>query len=620
MLFSKLARRAFGPWHPSARLPVWYDPAYRLPLARHEPRAGIELRRADLVAWYLQQRRVLARGAWRLPSRVSYGDLARVHEPAWLESLADPDVLARVFAVAPEEIIVDSLLESVRLAAGGTLAATREALARRGPTLNLLGGFHHAFPGRGGGFCAVNDVAVAVAVVRAEGFAGQVCVVDLDAHPPDGTAACLLGDSPARDAKVWIGSLSAAQWDDLPAGVDETVLAVGAGDAVYLAALDALLARMPRPELCFVLAGGDVLAGDPLGRLGLSLGGVRERDRSVARALANAGAASVWLPGGGYHDDAWKVLAGTALVLAGLGTRPIAEHVDPMDERFVRVSDHLAPERLRGGKKAAAAAADDWRLSAEDVEDILGVQRAAPRRLLGYYSIEGLEYAMHAYGLLAHVERLGYRELRVELDEASSGGDRARLFGSSGGEEHLLIECALERKWLAAPIDAEVLYVHWLTLRDPRATFRDGRAALPGQEVPGLGVAREIILMLERMAHRLGLRALAYRPAWYHTAYPARHLGRFAEPGRQGRFEAMLRDFGEQDSPAAAPAAAADPAPVRRIEVAAASRAMAEGRVRRNGERYDWEPDVMVRWLEGAAPDDASDIARARAASRFEMV
>jgi acetoin utilization deacetylase AcuC-like enzyme len=587
-----LARRALARLAPRAHLPVWYHADYRLPLSRQTPRAGIELRRADLVAWYLEQRGVLAAGAWRQPTRVSYGDLARVHTPGWLEALSDPATLARVFAVAPEEIVVDSMLESVRLACGGTLAAAREALERRGPTLNLLGGFHHAYPGRGGGFCAVNDVAVAVAALRAERFAGQVCVIDLDAHPPDGTAACL-----ADDPAAWVGSLSAAEWDELPSVVDETVLPPGSGNAVYLAALAALLVRMPRPELVFVLAGGDVLAGDALGRLGLSLGGARERDLIVARALANV--ASVWLPGGGYHVDAWKVLAGSALALSGRGRAPIALDVDPMDERFASISDLLAPERLAG---VTTAKPGTWTLTAEDLDDALGVPSVHDRRLLGYYSAAGLEYALHQYGLLAHLERLGYTDLSARIDAAASGGDRARLFGRAAGEEHLLMECALERRALPEPVAAEVLYVHWLTLRDPRSRFRRGRQALPGQDVPGLGLAREVTLMLERMAHRLGLVAVAYRPAWFHTAWPTRDLGRFADPTRQGRFEAMLRDFAALG-----------------LGFVDASRAVAEGRVRENGAVYVWEPDVMVRWLAPPASDDTKLVAAARERTRFTV-
>jgi len=104
------------------------------------------------------------------------------------------------------------------------------------------------------------------------------------------------------------------------------------------------------------------------------------------------------------------------------------------------------------------------------------------------------------------------------------------------------------------------------------------------------------------MAHRLGLRAVAYRPAWFHTAWPTRDLGRFADATRQGRFEAMLRDL-----------AAAG------LSFAEMSRAAAEGLVLENDAPYTWEPDVMVRWLEAPPDDDAERVAAAREHTRYTL-
>src|SRR5205814_8658958 len=188
-----------------------------------------------------------------------------------------------------------------------------------GPALNRLGGFHHAAPDRGAGLCAVNGLAVALAVARKNGFDGRVAVLDLDAHPPDGTAECL-----RSDPKKWIGSISGAGWAGLD-GVDEVVLP-GAGDGAYLSALSELLSRMERPRLAFVLAGGDVLDGDKLGKLRLTLDGARRRDLAVASALR--GIPSAWLPAGGYSDRAWKLLAGTALALTERSRRVVPDR-DP---------------------------------------------------------------------------------------------------------------------------------------------------------------------------------------------------------------------------------------------------------------------------------------------------
>jgi acetoin utilization deacetylase AcuC-like enzyme len=573
------ARSRFFP----ADLPVYYSPAYRLPLSRSSPRAGIELRRADLVTWYLEQRGILNRESWRQPRRARYAELALVHTAEWLEKLSEPSVLARVFAVDAAEINPDALLESVRLGVGATVDAARVARGRRSAAVNLLGGFHHAFPESGGGFCLVNDIAVAIAVMRREGLTGSVVVLDLDAHPPDGTAACVEND---RD--VWIGSLSASDWGPLGSGVDESVLPTGSGDELYLAQLAALLNRMPWPELAFVIAGGDVLAGDALGKLGLSLAGVRRRDRMVAQALR--GIPSVWLPGGGYHGDSWRVLAGSVLELAGRERHEIRSDVDPLGERFDAVADGLVPERLRG---RASTVSGEWSLSADDVADLFGPP-AAPQRLLGYYSAEGMEYALHAYGVLATVERLGYYDLRVALDRAASGGERVRLLGRAVGRQHTLIECVLEKQ-------QDLLYVHWLTLRDPRARFRSERIPLPGQDVPDLDLAHEAVELLARMAVRLKLAGVAYRPAYFHTAFPAREAYRFVDGKRQGRFLALLDAMERQELP-----------------MHEVSRALLDGRVTLNGAPYAWEADVMVHWLDDRSLD-ADDVAGEKAQSHFSL-
>ncbi|MGA9520662.1 MAG: histone deacetylase [Myxococcaceae bacterium] len=548
---------------PPPHLEVWYDEAYRMPLPSLEAAAGIEPRRVDFVLWFLLDRGVLQRDQVRTPPLITFEDLQRVHPPEYLEALHQPATLARIFGVDPSEIAVDPLLRSVRLGAGGTLEAARSSLARRGPSLNLHGGFHHARVAGGAGFCAVNDIAVAVQALRADGFDGQVVVLDFDAHPPDGTAECLRGDE-----KCWIGSLSGSRWDGLE-GVDEQVLPDRADDATYLAALEALLNRMPAPDLAFVVAGCDVLAGDRFGRLGLTKRGARRRDVLVAKALAGVGA--VWLPGGGYHPDAWRVLAGTALVLTGHPHRGIRKSYDPLMSRFVRVSGQLEPTDLHG----------DLELTFADLEQELFGRPPSNPRLLGFYTASGLEYALYRQGVLGHIQRLGYEKLRVDLD-AGDVGQRMRLLGQSDGREHVLIEVVVERQQRGHD---EVLFVNWLSLRNPRATFTPSRPQLPGQEVPGLGMGPEATALLGLMARRLGLSAVVFRPAWYHLAYVGRARYRFVDPERQGRFEALVRDLGK-------------------LPLLEATRALAEGRVRMNDEPYRWEASDMMYRLEPEEPTD----------------
>jgi hypothetical protein len=470
---------------------------------------------------------------------------------------------------------VDEVLTTVRLACGGTLAAARESLKTRVPALNLLGGFHHATPRTAAGNCPVNDVAVAIATVRAEGFAGRIVVLDLDAHPPDGLAACL-GHGP----DVWIGSLSGSDWGPLE-GVDETLLPEGCGDGAYLDALAALLGRMPRPKLAFVIAGGDVLARDRFGKLGLTLDGARARDLLVAAELEYV--PSVWIPGGGYSRGAWRVLAGTGMAV-GAGSRDvIPAKYDPIASRFERVSAELSPASLT----------ESGELSSEEIEEELGMRPRRQRVLLGFYTEAGVEQAFYRYGVFDHLERLGYRQLRAAFD-APGEGERLRILGQSGGEEHLLIEAVLERRRVAG-VDA--LYVHWLSLRNPRAQFSDRRPRLPGQDVPGLGLMSEIGTMLALMAARLGLGAVVFRPAHFHTAYAARRAFQFVAPDRQGRFEALLRDLGG-------------------VPLLEATNAIATGHVRLDGAPYAWEADEMVYWLR-EPPVEAGEVELERDRVRF---
>jgi hypothetical protein len=362
-------------------------------------------------------------------------------------------------------------------------------------------------------------------------------------------------------------------------GVDETVLPDRAGDGVYLRALEALLSRMPWGELAFVLAGGDVLLGDPLGTLGLSLAGCRERDLMVADALFRV--PSVWLPAGGYTRAAWRVLAGTGLALGIRSRVEIPRNYDPLAARFSSIAGSLAAHELGGGD-----------LAMDDVAGDLGLPTERRNLLLNFYSAEGLEFALHRYGVLGELKRKGYGPFRVEIHDEGVG-QSARLLDAPSGQP--LIEVVLERRKIG---DSPMLYVHWLALRNPRSRFSSDRPQLPGQEVPGLGLSREMTVLLLRMAVRLGLEGLALRPAAYHLAFSGRESLRFVDPARQGRFEKLMEAL-------------------QGMPLVAATSAVAEGRVLLDGKPYEWETDEMVGWAE-PRPDDRAAIDAEKARVKFE--
>jgi acetoin utilization deacetylase AcuC-like enzyme len=187
------------------------------------------------------------------------------------------------------------------LATAGTVAAARAALDE-GLGANLAGGTHHAFPDHGEGFCVLNDVAVAVRVLRREGLARRAAVVDLDVHQGNGTAHIF-----ADDPEVFTFSMHGAKnypLFKLRSSLD-VELADGTADEEYL---EALARHLPRvfahaPEVVFYLGGADPFAGDKLGRLSLSIAGLRRRDELVLGECRARGVPVVTVMSGGYAAD-----------------------------------------------------------------------------------------------------------------------------------------------------------------------------------------------------------------------------------------------------------------------------------------------------------------------------
>jgi acetoin utilization deacetylase AcuC-like enzyme len=169
--------------------------------------------------------------------------------------------------------------------------------------MNLGGGTHHAGRAFARGYCLFNDVAVALARLRAEGKVRRALVVDCDVHQGDGTAD-LLGPDP----DCFTLSLHGARnypFQRIPSDLDVD-LAEDTGDERYLEALDeALDHAVPRAraELAFYLAGADPWEGDRLGRLALTKAGLLARDELVLDRLRAAGAAVCVVLAGGYADD-----------------------------------------------------------------------------------------------------------------------------------------------------------------------------------------------------------------------------------------------------------------------------------------------------------------------------
>ncbi|MFM8440465.1 MAG: histone deacetylase [Acidobacteriota bacterium] len=195
----------------------------------------------------------------------------------------------------------ESLVRRSFLAISGTINAARKALDH-GIASNLAGGTHHAYPDRGEGYCVLNDVAIAIRVLKRDGLAKKILIVDCDVHQGDGTAF-IFKDDPT----VFTFSMHGAknyplfkQQSDL-----DIELADKTGDEEYLETLSEALPRTLAhgPDVIFYLGGADPFVGDKLGRLGLSKEGLRRRDEAVLRFARSNQIPIVTTLSGGYAAE-----------------------------------------------------------------------------------------------------------------------------------------------------------------------------------------------------------------------------------------------------------------------------------------------------------------------------
>lgn len=274
----------------------YWSPLFDLPVAnvRRFPYTKYALLRDALVADGLVAPHQLA-----VSPAANAADIATVHDPHYVTSVLDGS-LSKETLKAIGFAWSDALPERSLVSVGGAMAAAHAAL-EVGLSGQLGGGTHHAHFDRGAGFCIFNDQAVAASHLLGQGRVGRVAVLDLDVHQGDGTATML-----ADRADAFVASVHGAHnfpfqkaRSDLDIG-----LADGTGDRGYLAAcgdaLDAVLAF--RPDLILYQAGVDALEQDRLGRLAVTLDGLKARDAMVFRRAIQQGVPVSMAIGGGYCD------------------------------------------------------------------------------------------------------------------------------------------------------------------------------------------------------------------------------------------------------------------------------------------------------------------------------
>jgi acetoin utilization deacetylase AcuC-like enzyme len=507
-------------------VPLVYDPRYRKSML------GVPLdpERGDNILTALEEAGLLRHDGVSAPRAASVENLLRVHSAEYLGKLQEPATLTRVLGVAVPPHEAEATLDLQRLMVGGTIHATRLALRTGGVAVHLGGGFHHALADAGLGFCVFNDVAVAIARLRARGYERPVLVVDLDLHDGNGTRA-IFRDDPS----VHTFSIHNEHWGSTEA-VASTAIALGADveDERYLQVLRETLPPVFesfRPSLVFYLAGADAAADDVLGNWQLRSAGLLARDRFVTGLARGAPRARpmVVVLAGGYGPHAWRHTARYLLWLAA------DRELEPLEEELLLVHRPRLQSALRAAEQANRGELD-FSLSEED---LLGVLPGfvGPPRFLGRLTRHGVEVLLESAGILPQLRARGFPRLRVELDPRNGASPTLRVLS----EDHPaapLVELRAECSRSLVP-GMEVLAIEWLLLQNPRADFTPRRPQLPGQRHPGLGLLRDVMACLVVACETHGLDGIHFVAGHYHVAIQSRRVVRPLRPADEARLRAL---------------------------------------------------------------------------------
>jgi acetoin utilization deacetylase AcuC-like enzyme len=261
-----------------------------------------------------------------VPDPATDQDVLLVHTPQYVQKLRTGTLSAREELELEVPYSLD-LARAFWLHAGGSILAARHAL-NDGVAISLGGGFHHAFPDHGEGFCMIHDVAIAIRRMQRDGKIRTAMTVDCDVHQGNGSATIFAGRRKAGERLLpvpdstwdpsWMARTGSSQAEDVftislhqqnnypefkpPSSIDMN-LPDGIGDGEYLACLGSALSMglsKFKPDLICYVAGADPYREDQLGGLSMTIEGLKERDALVFRTAKAGGIPVMVTLAGGY--------------------------------------------------------------------------------------------------------------------------------------------------------------------------------------------------------------------------------------------------------------------------------------------------------------------------------
>ena len=238
---------------------------------------------------------------YSVKERASPFSLELVHDTAYIErflagTISEKEMKRIGFPWSQQ--FVDRTLTAV----SGTLSAS-ELASELGFAINFTGGYHHAHPDFGSGFCVFNDLVIAAKTLLNEHRASRVLIFDCDVHQGDGTAVCAFDDANIFTLSVHCEKNFPArkQNSDWDLGLDKH-----SDDNNYLTAVASVLdaaVNSFKPDFIIYDAGVDIHIDDDLGHLNISTQGIYRRDQLVLNQAKQLDIPLMAVIGGGYQRN-----------------------------------------------------------------------------------------------------------------------------------------------------------------------------------------------------------------------------------------------------------------------------------------------------------------------------
>jgi len=284
-------------------LKIAYSPSYVHPLPEGH---RFPMEKYELLPGQLLHERIVRMSNFFTPQPLEEQWILAAHDLHYWSKLSSLS-LSKSEARATGFPLSKQLVEREVLIAGGSVQAALFAL-EFGIAMNIAGGTHHAFSDRGEGFCLLNDLAITANYLLKQQLRKKVLIVDLDVHQGNGTASIC-----KANPDIFTFSMHGAK--NYPHHKEissmDVELADGTTDHDYLNLLDQKMSEILRqfnPDFIIYQSGVDVLHTDKLGRLGMTIPGVKQRDKKVLEFARELSAPVMCCMGGGYSADIGTII------------------------------------------------------------------------------------------------------------------------------------------------------------------------------------------------------------------------------------------------------------------------------------------------------------------------